>query len=108
MRVIDLPRAFAARPWSVDGEVVLDVSDPQGYAAGRWLVRTHDGMAEATATDREPELSFDAETLGSLYLSGVGIETLHRAGRMSGTAEAAGRFAAMADLPDEPFNFVGF
>ncbi len=50
----------------------------------------------------------DAETLGSLYLAGVGIETLHRAGRITGTAEAARRFAAMADLPDEPFNFVGF
>jgi len=108
VRVIDLPRAFAARPWSVDGEVVLDIADAQGHVAGRWLVRTRDGVAEATATDRDADLSFDAETLGSLYLSGVGIGTLHRAGRITSAADAAGHFAAMADLPDEPFNFVGF
>lgn len=108
VRVIDLPRAFAARPWSADGEIVVEVVDPQGHVAGRWLVRTQAGVAEVETTDREADLAFDAETLGSLYLSGVDVETLHRAGRITGTAEAAGRFAAMADLPDEPFNFVGF
>ncbi len=108
VRVIDLPRAFAARPWQADGEIVLDIADAQGYVAGRWLVRTRDGVAETTTTEREADLTLDTETLGSLYLSGVDIETLHRAGRITGSAEGAGRFAAMADLPDEPFNFIGF
>ena len=108
VRVIDLPRAFAARPWSADGEVVLDIADAQGHVPGRWLMRTHDGVAQVETTDREPDLALDAETLGSLYLAGVDIETLHRAGRITGTADAARRFASMADLADEPFNFVGF
>lgn len=108
VRVIDLPRSFAARPWGADGEVVLDIADAQGHVAGRWLVRTRDGLGEAVATDREADLTLDAETLGSLYLAGVEIEMLHRAGRITGTTEAARRFAAMADLPDEPFNFIGF
>ncbi len=108
VRVVDLPRSFAARPWLADGEVVLDVADAQGHAAGRWLVRTCGGVARVEATDRDGDLALDAETLGSLYLAGVGIETLHRAGRITGPADAARRFAAMADLPDEPFNFVGF
>jgi len=108
VRVIDLPRAFAARPWGGDGEVVLDVADAQGHVAGRWLVRTHHGAAQAETTDREPDLALDAETLGSLYLAGVDIETLHAAGRITGSEDAARRFATMADLPDEPFNMIGF
>ncbi len=108
VRVLDVPRSLAARPWAADGEVVLDVTDAQGHAAGRWLVRTSDGVAEVEATDRDGELSFDAETLGSLYLSGVGIETLHHAGRITGPEDAVRRFAAMADLPDDPYNVIGF
>lgn len=108
VRVIDLPRAFAARPWAADDEVVLDVTDPQGHVAGRWLVRTRDGVAQVDLTDRDPDLALDAETLGSLYLSGVAIGTLHGAGRITGTTDAARRFAAMADLPDEPYNIIGF
>lgn len=108
VRVVDLPRSFAARPWSADGQVVLDVADPQGYVAGRWLVRTSAGVAQVESTDREPDLALDAETLGSLYLAGVGIETLHRAGRIAGPVEVVRRFAAMADLPDKPFNMIGF
>ena len=40
------PARFAARPWTADGEVVLDVADAQGHVAGRWLV------APATAWPR--------------------------------------------------------
>ena len=108
VRVLDVARAFAARPWHADGEVVLDVADAQGHVAGRWQLRTQGGVAQAEATDREPDLALDAETLGSLYLSGVGIGTLYGAGRITGSADAAHRFGAMADLHDEPFNFVGF
>jgi predicted acetyltransferase len=106
--VLDLPRVLAARPWAADGEVVLEVEDPQGYAAGRWLVRTRDGVAEVSATDRAAELVTDAETLGSLSLSGVRAMTLHGAGRLVGSVGTAGRFAAMADLLDEPCNIIGF
>lgn len=108
VRVLDLPRTFGARPWGDDGEVVLDVTDDRGHAAGRWQVRTSEGTATAEPTDRGADLTLDAETLGSLYLAGVDIETLHRAGRITGPTDAARRFGAMADLPDEPFNFVGF
>jgi predicted acetyltransferase len=108
LRVLDVPRVLAARPWAADGEVVLEVEDAQGYAEGRWLVRTRGGVAEVTATDRAAELVTDAETLGSLSLSGVRIMTLHGAGRVTGPSEAAARFAAMADLLDEPCNIIGF
>ena len=108
VRVLDLPRSFAARPWARDGEVVLEVDDTLGHAAGRWLVRTTNGAAVTEPTDREPDVRLDAETLGTLYLGPVDVTTLHRAGRLTGRDDGVARFAAMADLPDEPFNVLGF
>ena len=40
------PRALAARPWTDDGDVVLDVADAQGHVAGRYRVITRGGTAE--------------------------------------------------------------
>ncbi len=108
VRVLDVPRALAARPWAADGEVVLAVDDAQGHAAGRWLVRTSDGAAVVEPTDREPDVRLDAETLGTLYLGPVDVTTLHRAGRITGDDDGVRRLAAMADLLDEPCNIVGF
>ena len=108
VRVLDVPVALASRPWCADGDVVLEVRDAQGHAAGRHRVVTRDGAAEVTATDAEPDLRMDAETLGSLYLGAVGVRTLHAAGRVTGEAGSAAQLAAMADLPDEPYNLLGF
>ena len=108
IRVLDVPVALAARPWRADGEVVLEVADAQDHAAGRFRLVTRDGAAEVTATEAEPELRLDAETLGSLYLGAVGIRTLHAAGRLAGDPAPAARLAAMADLPDQPYNILGF
>ena len=55
VRVLDVPAALAARPWGRDGEVVLEVADPLGHAAGRFRVVTRDGVAEVTRTDAEAD-----------------------------------------------------
>lgn len=108
VRVLDVPRAFAARPWTADGEVVLGVEDAQGHAAGSWAVRTRDGRAEASRTDRDAEVSVTAETLGCLYLGGATVTALHRAGRIAGDETPVARFAAMADLAEPPYCLTGF
>jgi len=108
VRVLDVPRALAARPWSADGEVVLEVADAQGHASGRWAITTRCGVADVLPTEAPADVAVDAETLGSLSLGGVGVLTLYAAGRVAGDPDAVGRFAAMADLPDEPYNILGF
>jgi predicted acetyltransferase len=108
VRVLDVPRALEARPWTADGEVVLEVADPQGHTTGRYRVVSRDGAAEVTVTDADADLSVDSETLGSLSVGGVDVTALHAAGRVAGEPCAVTRFAAMADLPDEPFNILGF
>lgn len=108
LRVLDVPRALAARPWAADDSLVLEVEDAQGHAAGRFAVTTRDGVAEVTATDREAEVVLDAETLATLYLAHVDVRPLADAGRVRGSAAALQRWAAMADLPDEPYCLTGF
>jgi len=55
-----------------------------------------------------PDVTLSAETLGSLYLGGVGVQQLHRAGRLAGTDDVVRRWAAMADLSDPPYCLTGF
>ena len=108
LRILDVPRALAARPWAADGTVVLEVDDPQGHAAGRYAVEAADGVAAVSRTEQEPDVRVTAETLGSLYLSDVTVQQLRRAGRIDGTDDAVRRFAAMADLSDPPYSLTGF
>ena len=108
VRVLDVARCLAARPWSADGQVVVAVDDPQGHAAGTFDVTTSAGVATVGPTDQPADLTLSAETLGSLYLGGVGVLALHRAGRIAGTDDAVRRFAAMADLSEPPYCLTGF
>jgi predicted acetyltransferase len=106
VRVLDVPTALAARPWGRDGQAVLEVSDPLEHAAGRFRVVTRDGVAEVSATDADPDVRLDADTLGALYLRGVDAETVRRAGRLSGSGLET--FAAMADTGPAPYCITGF
>lgn len=108
LRVLDVPRALAARPWAADGSVVIEVDDEQGHAAGRFAVTTAGGAATVTLTDDEPDVRLTAETLGSLYLGVAPVRRLHRAGRVDGTDDAVRRLAAMADLVEPPYSLTGF
>ena len=108
VRVLDVPRALEARPWTADDSVVVEVADAQGHASGRWAIETKEGRARVERTDEPAEVTLDAETLGSLYLGGALVTTLRRAGRIGGEDDAVRRFAAMADLADPPYNLTGF
>ncbi|TGN62693.1 GNAT family N-acetyltransferase [Nocardioides eburneiflavus] len=108
LRLLDVPRCLAARPWSAEGSVVVEVDDPQGHAAGRFTVTTNDGVATVTRTDDEPDVRLTSETLGSLYLGAVPVRTLHRAGRLDGSEESVRRLAAMADLGEPAYSLTGF
>ena len=103
VRVLDVARALEARPWFADDVLVLRVEDPLGHADGTFTLGTADGTATVTAADeRDADVVLDVETLGSLYLGGVRVQALVDAGRISGSPEALGRFAAMTDGGPEP------
>jgi predicted acetyltransferase len=94
VRLLDVPRALAARGWCTDGELVLDVEDPFLGEHGRYLLAVRDGKAECVPTDRGPDLSLDVSDLGSVYLGGTAPSTLVRAGHIRAHRPGA---AALAD-----------
>ena len=108
IRVLDVERALAARPWTADGSVVLGVDDPQGHASGSYAIETSAARARVSRTNREAEVTLTTETLGSIYLGGVTVAALHRARRLGGSDDAVRRFAAMADLVEPPYCLTGF
>lgn len=94
VRLLDVPRALAARGWIADGELVLDVVDAFLGERNRYLLTVRDGRAECVETEREPDLTLDVSDLGSIYLGGATPSILVRAGRIQ--AHRAGA-AAVAD-----------
>lgn len=108
VRVLDVPAALAARPWGRDGEVVIEIADPLGHAAGWFRVLTRDGVAEVSLSDADADVRMDAETLGALYLGGVRADTLQRAGRLSGSEDGLRTWAAMVDTGPAPYCITGF
>jgi predicted acetyltransferase len=108
LRVLDVPRCLAARPWAADGTVVLEVDDAQGHASGRYELTTSGGVATVSRTDRPADVRLTAETLASLYLGEVEVRRMHHAGRVEGAPDAVARLGAMADLSDPPYSLTGF
>ncbi|MEO7269715.1 MAG: sterol carrier protein domain-containing protein [Knoellia sp.] len=80
----------------------MRVVDDPGHADGTFAIDTAQGRAEARATSESPALTLDVETLGTLYLGDVTVDTLARAGRITGTEAALRRFGAMADGSPSP------
>jgi predicted acetyltransferase len=108
VRVLDVVAALEARPWGADGEVVIEVADPLGHASGRFRVVASGGRAEVARTDDEPGVRLEADTLGALYLGGVGVDTLRAAGRVGGRDPDVVAWAAMVDAGPPPYCITGF
>ncbi|MES2171132.1 MAG: GNAT family N-acetyltransferase [Actinomycetota bacterium] len=86
VRIVDLPAALVGRRYHSPGHLVLDVTDDQGFATGRWLLTiSSDGTAVVTPLDGDiPDdadaVALDVRELGAIYLGGVSAVTLARAG----------------------------
>ncbi|WP_405012670.1 GNAT family N-acetyltransferase [Kitasatospora sp. NBC_01539] len=110
LRLLDLPAAFGARTYRTAGRLVLDVTDREGWTAGRWLLEAAaDGTGRCTRlegpADGPADLALDVAALGSLHLGAESAVRLVAAGQ---AAEPAPGGAERADLllrtAVEPFN----
>jgi predicted acetyltransferase len=89
VRLLDIPRALAAREYATGGELVLEVSETFPLARrGRYLLRVGETGADAEChpTDRPADLVLALDALGAAYLGGVSLTTLVRAGRAQAPA----------------------
>ncbi len=81
VRLLDLPTALAARRYSTDIDIVLDVADDRLPAnAGRWRLVASPHGAEVTPTDTPADLALDVRELGAAYLGGTSLAGLAAAG----------------------------
>lgn len=104
VRVVDPAVALAARTYSSDDHIVVELTDPFLPAnEGRWSIEGSGDGAEVRRTDAEPDLALSAPELGGLYLGGVSATTLARANRITevvpGAIERADRFFASTPAP---------
>ncbi|MET0628775.1 MAG: GNAT family N-acetyltransferase [Acidimicrobiia bacterium] len=104
VRVVDVAAALSARTYGADDALVLELVDAFRPAnRGRWMVDGGPDGATCARTDREPDLTMSVADLGALYLGGVDVTTLTRAGRVeertNGAAARADRFFASHPAP---------
>ncbi|MDT4907810.1 MAG: hypothetical protein QOI69_1051 [Pseudonocardiales bacterium] len=80
VRPIDVASMLAARSYAVDVEAVIEVRDDL-FGDGRYLLRGGPEGATSERTERASDISLGVSALGSVYLGGVRLETLGRAGK---------------------------
>jgi len=88
-RILDVKAALEARVFSAHGTIVLEVSDPLGYADGSYLLEiADDGSAvveplTGEVPDTAAHIALSVNDLGALYLGGVSAVTLTAAKRIT-------------------------
>jgi predicted acetyltransferase len=82
VRLVDIPAALAARRYTADGEVVVEVHDAFRPANdGRYVVEGGPEGAICARTTEDPDIAVAVDGLGAAYLGGVRFHTLAAAGR---------------------------
>lgn len=98
IRVVDVPKALAARRYAAPIDVVIEVTDdfmPEN--SGTWRLTGSPGAATCTPTSEPPELWLDVRALGAVYMGGTSLTALVDVGlvkevRHGALAEAATAF----------------
>jgi len=79
LRPLDVSAMLSARSYAVEVETVIEVRDER-FGDDRYLLRGGPDGATCERCERMPDVSLGVATLGSVYLGGVRLETLARAG----------------------------
>ena len=70
VRLLDVPRALAARTYEHDGSAVLEIVDPDHASPIRVALDATPDGATCVITDRSPDLTLSVAALGAAYLGG--------------------------------------
>jgi predicted acetyltransferase len=104
VRVLDVAAALAARNYSGEGRLVIEVTDTLGIAGGRFALEGGPDGATCSATDATAQLTVPVDVLGALYLGGMPARDLAYAGRIDEhVPDAVARADAMFHSPITPW-----
>ncbi len=83
IRVVDVPRALAARRYATAVDVVIEVTDPiLAENTGRWRLTGGPDGASCARTDDPADLACSVTELGAAYLGATSFAALAAAGRV--------------------------
>jgi predicted acetyltransferase len=104
LRILDVPVALNARPWAAPIDLVIEVTDAQGHAAGRYRV-----SSVVQSVETAPDLTLDITDLSAIYLGGVSAHALRAATRITEhTPGAVTQLDAAFHSPVTPWLSVWF
>ena len=80
IRPLDVVTMLSARSYLVPGQLVLEVVDAAGLAAGRYALDAGSYGASCTRTTASADLTIDVAALGSIYLGSYRVRAFAAAG----------------------------
>jgi predicted acetyltransferase len=109
LRLLDVPAALSARGYARASRLVLQVTDPAGYAAGRFALDAGPDGAACRPTTESPDLTLPATALAAVFLGGFRLHTLAAAGQVDEHEPGALAAADLLFLADHtPWCMVWF
>lgn len=105
LRLMNVPAALSARHYAVTDAVVVEVTDRLcHHNTGSWRLDVASDGAECTFTDAAPHLRLEIADLSSVYLGGLSVQRLVRAGCVvEATRGAAARLDRMLAIDPAPW-----
>jgi len=108
-RLLDVPAALGARRSLRADRVVVEVDDPQGFAAGRWSIELAADGAEVKPSDETPDVGLPVYALSAAYLGGRSVRRLHEAGWIDeATPDGVDRLDALLSTPTAPWSITTY
>jgi predicted acetyltransferase len=109
-RILDVPAALSARQAGATGEVVVDVVDGAGPAAGRWRLSGDAGEPiSVSETSETAGVRLPVSALGAAYLGGTSVARLDAGGWLDEERPGdAARLGALLGWPVPPWTPTQF
>jgi predicted acetyltransferase len=112
VRILDLPKALAARSYAADADVTMEVFDKQLPANnGVWRLRIARGTAHASKEESASvvaDVSISIQDLSATYLGGVTFNALANAELIGGDARAMAQLSAAFAGTQQPVSALNF
>ena len=108
-RLLDLPAALGARRSLRADRVVAEVTDAQGFTAGRWSIDLAPDGAEVKPSDETADVALPVLALSAAFLGGRSVRRLHEAGWVDELATGAvDRLDALLSTPTAPWSITTY
>jgi predicted acetyltransferase len=110
LRILDVARALEARTYDAPGRLVLEITDPLGYASGRFALEAGpDGTSSVTPVSGPADVAMNISALATLYLGDQTMQRLAAAGLVAEQRTGAvSRADRMLRTPARPWCPDGF